>query len=302
VTARRSILAALTLTLFLPSSIFSSKSRDLRLQQAVDRALGGTAVAIVVLDVDSGEILAARNLECAGQQLIQTGSTLKPFVLMELLDSRKLDPKQRLICRRPLRIEGMLFDCSHTTGVTQLDADDAIAYSSNSYVAEAALRMSGDQLAEALRRRGLDSFTGLVKSESTGHIERGTNQEQLQLTSLGVREIEVTPLELLAYGKLALIRRSGNTSTDEAVFLGLEHAITYGTAHAAPVDGMKIAGKTGTASAAHGPRTHGIFFGYAPADRPEIATVVYIPQGRGLDAATVAHSVFQQYRQIKQKL
>jgi cell division protein FtsI/penicillin-binding protein 2 len=51
----------------------------------------------------------------------------------------------------------MRIDCSHTADFAQLDAEDAIAYSSNSYVAEVVLRMSGDQLAEALRRVGLDS-------------------------------------------------------------------------------------------------------------------------------------------------
>jgi penicillin-binding protein 2 len=64
---------------------------------------------------------------------------------------------------------------------------------------------------------------------------------------------------------------------------------------------MKIAGKTGTASAANSPRTHGIFVGYAPADHPEIARVVNVPQGRGLDAALVAHSVFEEYGQRKKK-
>src|SRR5256884_5301691 len=53
-------------------------------------------------------------------------------------------------------------------------------------------------LFRSLRRRGLDSLTGLLQSESTGHIERPTNQEQLQLMALGARGIEVTPLELLA--------------------------------------------------------------------------------------------------------
>ena len=148
-TARRSILAALTVTLFLPFSICSSKLRDLRLQQAVDRGLDGSAGIIPVVDVESAEILAAKNLEFASKQFIRPGSTLKPFVLMELLDSARLDPNERLIGRRPLRIGGMRLDCSHTAEVSELDADDAIAYSSNSYVAKVALRMSGDALTEA---------------------------------------------------------------------------------------------------------------------------------------------------------
>jgi penicillin-binding protein 2 len=65
---------------------------------------------------------------------------------------------------------------------------------------------------------------------------------------------------------------------------------------------MKIAGKTGTAAAADSSRTHGVFAGYAPADQPEIAIVVYVPQGRGLDAAMATQSVLEAYGQMKKKL
>lgn len=276
--------------------------QDLSLQSAVEHALDGRAGAIVVIGVELGEILAAKNLEFAGKQLIRPGSTLKPFVLMELLDSGKLDPKQRLTCKRPLTIGGVRLDCSHTAEVTQLDADDAIAYSCNSYVAEASLRLPGGELVQALRRAGLDSLSGLVPRESAGHIDRPGTQEYLQLTALGERGIEVTPLELLAaYRKLALKRRSGKISPYESVFQGLEHAVAYGTAHAAYVDGMNVAGKTGTAASASSARTHGIFVGYAPADQPEIAIVVYVPQGRGLDAAAIAQSVLKEYSRLKKK-
>lgn len=286
--------------MFLFSSLAFANSENAQLQFAVDRALDGSAGTIVVLQVESGEILASRNLEVASEQLIRPGSTLKPFVLMELLDSGKLDAKQRLICKRPLHIAGLRLDCSHTPEVTQLDADDAVAYSCNSYVAEASLRLNGAELVQALRRAGLDSLTGLLIRESAGHIDRPATQEQLQLTALGARGIEVTPLELLAaYRKLALRKRSGKVSPCEPVFQGLEHAVAYGTAHAAYVDGMKVAGKTGTAASASTSRTHGIFVGYAPADQPEIAMVVYVPQGRGLDAASIAQSVLKEYSQLK---
>lgn len=262
----------------------------------------GHAGAIVVVDVTSEKILASRNLELAGRELVRPGSALKPFVLMELLETGKLDAKQRLLCRRPLRIGGVRMDCSHTRDVAELDADDAIAYSCNSYVAEVTLRLDEGELLGALRRAGLDSPTGLTKIESAGQIDRPANQEQLQLTALGERGIEVTPLALLeAYRKLALRKRTGTTSTSGAVFDGLEHAVAYGTAHAAYVDEMKVAGKTGTAAAANNPRTHGLFVGYAPADRPEIAVVVYLKQGRGPDAAMVAHAVFAEYAQMTQK-
>ncbi|HXM96892.1 MAG TPA: penicillin-binding transpeptidase domain-containing protein [Candidatus Dormibacteraeota bacterium] len=273
-------LLALVLSLMLPSA--DSQTDHSRLQRAVDQAIQGLNGSIVLIDIESNAVLASSHLDYAGTELVRPGSTLKPFVLAELLKSGKLDARQRLLCKRPLRIGSLRLDCSHTADVTQLDADDAISYSCNSYVSEVSLRMNADELVQTFKRAGLDSPTGLIKNEVTGRIQSPTSQQRLQLAALGERGIEVTPLELLeAFRKLALGRSAGGNSPDQAVFEGLEHAVTYGTAHAAYVDGMKVAGKTGTASSAESARTHGLFVGYAPADRPQIAIVVYLPQGRG---------------------
>jgi len=64
---------------------------------------------------------------------------------------------------------------------------------------------------------------------------------------------------------------------------------------------MKVAGKTGTEASPSSARTHGIFVGYAPADQPEIALVVYVRQGRGLDAAAIAQTILKEYSQSKKK-
>lgn len=274
----------------------SERSGEPALQRVVDKALGDRAGSIVVLDVKSDKILASSNLDLAANRLVRPGSTLKPFVLMELLQSGKLDAIQHLRCRRPLVIGGMRLDCAHTPAVTQLDADDAIAYSCNSYVAEVASRMDGNELAQALRRPGLDSPTGLVESESTGQIEIARDRAQLQLEALGQQGIDVTLLELVeAYRKLALSRQTGEPKGVEPIFDGLEHSVTYGMAHAAYVEGIKVAGKTGTATEPNDPRTHGIFVGYAPADRPEIVMIVYLQTGHGLDAAGLARPIFAEY-------
>jgi len=268
------------------------------LQQAVDHALEGRAGSIAVVDVSSDKILASKNLDLAATELVRPGSTLKPFVLMELLAAGKLDPNQHLTCRRPLRIGAMRLDCAHTPAVTRLNTDDAIAYSCNSYVAEAVLRATGPELAEALRRAGFDS----VRDEALGHIETPSTQVQIQLLALGQQGIEVTPLELLeAFRKLALRRQGSNNSSGAAIFDGLEHSVTYGMAHAAYVDGLKVAGKTGTATETNNPRTHGLFVGYAPAEQPRIALVVYLRNGRGLDGAMLAGTIFAEFARTSEK-
>lgn len=279
----------------------------------------GRAGAAVVTDVESGEILASWGLEVAAQRMERPGSAVKPFVLMALLESGKVTAGQKLLCRRPLRIGGVRMDCAHPESVVNLDAEEALAYSCNSYFAEAATRLSAMELVQALRRAGLDSPSGFVRREARGRIETARDREMLQLEALGERGIEVTPLELLeAYRKLALRKRAsaggkggalrggsgqaspaptdaGAMDKDAAVFAGLEESVAYGMAHAADVEGMKVAGKTGTAASRESVATHGFFIGYAPAEKPEIAVMIYLERGHGGDAAGVAHGVFAEF-------
>lgn len=264
--------------------------------EAADRAMEGRAGAVVVASVEGGEILAAHGMEIAAGRLARPGSAVKPFVLMALLESGKLDAGQKLLCRRVLRIGGVKVDCTHPASIAELDAEEAIAYSCNSYFAEVAMRLTGTQLAQALRRAEFDSPSGFAKEEATGRVEVPHDREMLQLEALGDRGIEVTPLELLAaYRKLAQERRSGAAAVDLPVFAGLEASVTYGMAHAAYVEGVKVAGKTGTAASRENPRQHGFFAGFAPAEKPEIVLVVYLEQGRGADAAAVAQTVFAEF-------
>ena len=74
-----------------------------------------------------------------------------------------------------------------------------------------------------------------------------------------------------------------------------------GTGRAAAVPGIAVAGKTGTAPALDGSRsTHAWFVGYAPADAPEIALVVFLNRGTGAgNAAPLAGRIFKQYFALK---
>jgi cell division protein FtsI/penicillin-binding protein 2 len=263
------------------------------LGQELQRAADGAGdAAIVVVDVASAKVLAARNMEIAAGRVARPGSTLKPFVLLELLDTGKLDAETRLFCKRPLRIGTKRMDCTHPVQISTLDAADAIAYSCNTYVSEVATRLTAGELVQTLRRAGLDSPSGLTRDESTGRVTRPSSVAELQLEALGDWGIESTPLELLAaYRRLALRARAGNLGAAAPVFEGLEGSVLYGMADAAHVQGLRIAGKTGTAASAMSAQTHGVFVGFAPADQPQIVLVVYIDHGRGMDAATLAQPI-----------
>jgi penicillin-binding protein 2 len=81
----------------------------------------------------------------------------------------------------------------------------------------------------------------------------------------------------------------------------MRQAALSGTARPAAVPGVAVAGKTGTAE--YGPllsngkyATHGWFAGYAPANDPEIAVIIFLDQGVGQDdAAPIAGRIFQYY-------
>lgn len=77
---------------------------------------------------------------------------------------------------------------------------------------------------------------------------------------------------------------------------GMERVVWYGTGRRAAIPGINFAGKTGTSQNPHG-EDHSVFFGFAPAEKPEIAIAVIIENaGRGAEfAAPIASLVAEKY-------
>ncbi len=81
----------------------------------------------------------------------------------------------------------------------------------------------------------------------------------------------------------------------------MRQSVTSGVARNAGVSGVSVAGKTGTAEfgaiRADGTyETHGWFAGYAPADDPEVAVVVFLQRGSGgNDASPAAARILDYY-------
>jgi penicillin-binding protein 2 len=82
---------------------------------------------------------------------------------------------------------------------------------------------------------------------------------------------------------------------------GMRQAVSWGTASTAAVSGVQVAGKTGTAE--FGPdlgggtyESHAWFTGFAPAEDPEVAVVVFLQQGNGAkNAAPLAGRILDYY-------
>jgi peptidoglycan glycosyltransferase len=258
------------------------------LQQTMDSIMGNRAGTAVALDVDSGRILAHYHLKVAAQRLAPPGSVVKPFTLLSLLGSGSRP--RAIVCKRTLQIGGRQMDCTHPASPDPLDSVAALAYSCNYYFASVARGLRDADLVEAFSRAGLTSPTGLYAGEALGEIVPPTSVEARQLLALGEANIRITPLELVfAYRKLALQRNLSPT-----ILNGLKAATEYGTARLARPAGVEVAGKTGTALDPASGQAHAWFAGYAPAESPRIALVVFLEQGTGgRDAAPIARELFQ---------
>lgn len=259
-------------------------------QHAADAATRDHPEArIVVLDLASGRLLATHRAAEAAQTLAAPGSTLKPLLLYSLLSTGRWRPEQRIACDRRLSIAGHRLACTHPES-TPFDAREALTWSCNSYFAAVARSLRPGELSALLRPTGLLSATGVAENEARAEFREPRNLDELQLAVLGVEGIRVTPLELAAaYRWLAReFATHPDTAATQTVHTGLEDSASFGMAGAASLGGVPVAGKTGTAEGVATARTHGWFAGLAPAEKPQAVIVVYLPAGRGPDAARVA--------------
>lgn len=253
----------------------------------------GTAV---VMNVRDPKIIAAYRPEVAARRLARPGSAIKPFVLLRLLETGKLKKDEAHICKGDLRIGGRNLACSHPRTAQPLTPDVALAYSCNEFFATYALRLSTEEMRWAFMKFGLTSPTGLREGEASGQVLPVSTRERKQLQAIGEYGIKVTPLEMLAaYRAMGYERPAVNLSVaSKTMYAGLEASTDYGMSRLAQPQGLRVAGKTGTSKADEGAWTHAWFVGYAPADRPEIAVVVYLERGTGPgDAAPLAAQIFK---------
>ncbi len=244
---------------------------------------------IVVLDIADNRVIAGSRLKEAAQTLAAPGSTLKPLFLYQLIASGRWAPAQRVACDRSLAIAGHRLSCSHPQ-LAPFNAREALAWSCNSYFAQLAMSINPGEPGELLRRAGLLGPTGLAPREATAEFREPQSRNDTSLLVLGVARVRATPLELAESYRwlareLAAHRGSAAATTVEA---GLTDSSTFGTSQGAGVAGLSVAGKTGTAETSTGQQTHGWFAGLAPMPNPRVVVVVYLPAGRGADAARVA--------------
>jgi cell division protein FtsI/penicillin-binding protein 2 len=270
-------------------------ARAVPVGEALSQALGQTQASAVVVDWTTGRVLATAGARGRGDMESATGSALgsglgsglesglrsavgsavKPLLLEYALEHGIVSAQTEVYCRRNLHVGARALPCTHPADDPVFTAERALAESCNTWFAAMARRFTGPELEAALREAGI-AHAGM----------NGADAEKRQLAVLGLVGVTASPLEL-ARAYASLLRRA---PPDGPVVRGLEDSVTYGMADAAAVKGVRILGKTGTASEGGEAWTHGWFAGAIPG---RLVLVVYVPHGDGGTAARLAQRFFQ---------
>jgi cell division protein FtsI (penicillin-binding protein 3) len=269
------------LTLALDARIQSLAFGYLKSAVTQNRAKAG---GVVVLDLDTGELLALANFptynpnnrsKLAGAQLrnravtdtFEPGSTLKPFTVALALESGRVRPES-VIQTAPgtLSIGGATIRDAHVE--RSLTVAQVIQKSSNVGAAKIALGLPAEAMWEMFRDVGFGAAPGLgFPGEATGKLRpyrswrpieqatmsygHGISVSLVQLAraySVFARDGDLIPLSLARVDAPPVGRRVMAPKTAAAVRAMLEMAVNRnGTAPRAQIVGYRVAGKTGTA-------------------------------------------------------
>ena len=320
-TCRRKAGGAIHLLLFLilvpPCNSLAEES----LQTFLDARMRHRQGAVLISNPSTGEILAAWNSSLAFDRALPPGSTAKLVSAAAALEEGVISPEDRVLCRRVPRLLGEPFHCAHSPASEPYTLTSALAYSCNYFFVELSTRLTSTALARWYAAFGFGQrLDALDARHASGLVRIGESNEAKARAAIGESTILATPAQLLlAYSAIAtggpvyrLWQRSSKPAgaphlsrrvrlqpkTLGTLRAGFEQCVESGTCQGAAVPGVKAAGKTGTATAIGG--SHAWFVGYAPADKPDVAIVVFLERGTGAaEAAPLAGQILKEYFTLK---
>jgi penicillin-binding protein 2 len=270
------------------------------------------------------------------------GSTFKIVNALAALQERVITPQTRFHCPGYLSIYNTVFRCHKETGHGWVDMTQAIALSCNVYFYNVGVRLEIERLSKYAHLVGFAQPTGVdLPHELPGLFQdpewkMRTQQARwfpAETVSVAIGQaMSVTPMQLLraaavvaSGGKLVtphLMKAVGGKAVGYApprdlgfrpeVIAAVRDAmisvVNEGTGMRAKLEGIQVAGKTGSAQVvtharletnkkAHEYQPHAWFVCFAPADHPRVAMVVLVEHGASgmISAAPVAGQILSRY-------
>lgn len=250
--------------------------------------------------------------------LYPPGSTMKMVSLTYILEHSTISPQKQFYCSGKYQFGNRAFRCWKEEGHGYVDLDKALIQSCNVYFFNVIQSIPLNGWADIARQFGFGEMTGIdLPVESAGNIpdeyyfdkrygKRGwTSGLKLNL-AIGQGETLVTPIQLLTY--INLLYTKGHTKQPHfaksysAQDINIEsissqtwdklNDLLYrvvsdnkGTGRSADphIEGLEVAGKTGTSENPHG-KPHAWFIGYAVKDDIKRSFVVLLENaGHGGD-------------------
>ncbi len=205
---------------------------------------------------------------------------------------------------------------------------DALTISCNTAFAQLGIDLGEDAVRDMAAAFGLDGegyeIPLDVAPSGVGDIESAAALGQ---TSIGQRDVRMTPLQAALVAAtvandgvqmkpylvdqvqapdLTVIDSTQPEEWREPISADVANQLTEmmasvvarGSGRAARIDGVEVAGKTGTAQVSDEVADHTWFMGFAPADDPKIAVAVFVANGGGTGgerSAPIAGDVMQAY-------
>ncbi len=257
------------------------------------------------------------------------GSIFKIVTALAALEPKKINLNSTFHCPGFAIVGGKRFGCWKEGGHGTQNLYEAYAHSCDVFFYRTGFAAGPDAISQKSVEMGFSAVTGIdIPGERRGHVpSREWKKRRLHAGwydgdtfnfSIGQGYLLVTPLQALVMAatigtdgqkiKPHLVEKIDGVTVAEghrtsfvvtpkylaAVKKGLEEVVNSqtGTGRLARIPGVRVAGKTGTAET-HKDQTHAWFVGYAPAEKPKIALVVFLEFGGhgGLEAATLANAI-----------
>ncbi len=231
------------------------------------------------------------------------------------------------------------FDLGHQTvenyggkAYGEISLEDAFRVSSNQVFCTVGSELGPQTVLDISKRFGVDKDFGSDLDIAKSRIEyKRMTENDGALVSIGQGQLLITPMHMamicssVANGgvmprpylvesvtKGSTVIKSGRTksigsvmSTDCAEYIGKQmvQVVESGTGTRAKIQGVTVAGKTGTAENEKD-KDHSWFVGYAPAENPQIAIAVILENdgsSGGDTAAPIAGKIMKKYLEYKNK-